>query len=63
MTKKINYKNYKTAGEFYQNCLKNKTPVPLAMMWGITKIQKAKNLNFQEAYEYLLKEGKNIEIR
>ena len=63
MTKKINYKDYKTAGEFYQACLKNKTPVPLAMMWGITKIQKAKNLNFQEAYEYLLKKGKIIEIK
>ncbi len=46
----LDYKKYKTAGEFYKA---NIGKVPIQMMHGISQLQKKENLTFHEAFEKL----------
>jgi hypothetical protein len=55
----LDYKKYKTAGEFYKA---NLGKVPIQMMHGISKFQEKENLTFQEAFKILLENKKIILI-
>ena len=56
----LDYKKYKTAGDFYRV---NIGKVPLMMMQGITRIQREENLTFQESFQVLLNNKRIILIK
>ena len=56
----LDYKKYKTASEFYKA---HKGQIPIAMMYRITRLQKKRNLTFQEAFKILFDSGAIIEIK
>jgi hypothetical protein len=60
MTTKLNYQNYETLSEYWNDA---QGKVPLAMMRGIQKVQEKYNLDFQTAYRFLLEKDAIIEIR
>jgi len=57
---KLNISDYKSVGEFYEDAKKQGYSVPLQICIGLSQLIKAKNLTFQEAYEFLLKNNKII---
>jgi len=49
---------YKTVGDFYNSAGAEGYKIPVQMCHGLSQLMQAKDLTFQQAYEYLLKEGK-----
>lgn len=49
----LEYKKYKTVGEWWENEGRGKFPLQVPM--AISKLQKEQNLSFHEAFEYLVK--------
>jgi len=54
----MDYKNYTSAGSWYEDALKNGYRPSCAMVHGITQTMKKLNLNFSEAFQFLEKHNK-----